>query len=225
MAYVNQEVRHVLGIATGEMPAFAPARDDLFAPVSAIQKIYTEVYGLNYIPTMIQPTFLDLEHNATQAQSVYYSMNHPVTLFAINKNNDHSVIANLYDTANLVRRYLSKISQQQEQLLIPQFDALLNQVEFNFFHPSPGSYSCIQSSKEIAHVDHSWQKCENNIYSKGVAAHGAFFQGCVQIDVKNKVVNKLSNISNISNNNLAVKKPNNKICQNIYQQSLAVEES
>ena len=177
-AYINHKVRHILGIATGELPAFAPAVDDSFGPFSDIQKIYTDIYDLKgHAPVMLQPRFLDdSKSNAPATNPVYYSLNHPTVMFPAGKHNEHSVMTNLNDTASLLGRYMRAIKEQQDEIRIEQFDHLIDHIDFNFYHSSNSSYGFVKSSKELPTTDKNWHKD-----GKSMAAHGPFLQGCVQV--------------------------------------------
>ena len=176
-AYINHKVRHILGIATGELPAFAPSIDDSFGPFSEIQKIYTDIYDLKgHSPVMLQPRFLD---TAPNTNPVYYSLNHPTVMFSKGKHNEHSVMANLNDTASLLARYMKAIKEQQDEIRIEQFDHLIDHIDFNFYHSANSSYSFVKNSKELPITDKNWHKD-----GKSMAAHGPFLQGCVQVSPK-----------------------------------------
>ena len=171
---VNQKTKHILGVATGELPAFAPVTDDSFGPMQDLQEIYNTIYDLKeHAPIILQPMFLDLKQ---AKKPVYYSLNHPVTPFSSDRDKEHSVISTLNDTANLINKYLRLISEQEDKLLIPQFDSIINNIEFNYYHSSSTSYSFVNNAQDITKYDPRWHK--NN---KTIASHGPFVQGCVQI--------------------------------------------
>ena len=180
--YVHQKAKYILGVATGELPAFSPAIDDSFAPVSIIQNIYTNIYDLKgHAPIILQPTFFDADSNkVTSSQPVYYSLNYPVTLFSLGKQSENSVISTLNDTAHLLKKYIHLISQQQGELLIPQFDNLLHNIEFEYYHSAKNAYSFIKDIRNIANSDDRW-----GMKNKTIASHGPFLQGCIQISSKN----------------------------------------
>ena len=175
--YVSQKAKYILGVATGELPAFAPATDNSFGPISDIQKIYTDLYDLkDNAPIILQPTFFDCSENLP----VYYSLNHPITLFPSGKQSEYSVISTLNDTAHLLKRYLKHISEQQCELHLAQFDRLINHIELDFYHSANNSYSYIKNVKDITKSDNRWHMGDKNI-----ASHAPFLQGCIQISPKN----------------------------------------
>ena len=195
--YVSQKAKYILGVATGELPAFAPAVDNSFAPISDIQKVYTEIYDLkDNAPIILQPTFFDIENNAP----VYYSLNHPITLFPAGRQNEHSVISTLNDTSHLLKRYLKNISEQQDELHLEHFDRLIYDIDFDFYHSAKSSYPFIKNVKDISNIDKRWV-----IKDKVIASHAPFLQGCIQILPKNNSKNIINNLNNQSSHKVSYK--------------------
>lgn len=193
--YVSQKAKYILGVATGELPAFAPAVDDSFAPISDIQKIYTDIYDLkDNAPIILQPTFFDISNdisnNSLNKNPVYYSLNHPITLFPAGRQNEHSVISTLNDTAHLLKRYLKNMSEQQDELHLEHFDRLIYDIEFDFYHSAKSSYSFIKNVKNISDLDKRWVMGD-----KLIASHAPFLQGCIQIMPKNKSKNIIDDLN------------------------------
>ena len=56
--YFTNSVRHLFGIGIGALPGFAPAINNDAGPIHKIQKIYREIYNLDYAPIIMAPKLL-----------------------------------------------------------------------------------------------------------------------------------------------------------------------
>ena len=130
----GQILKSILSIAHGDMPGFALAEDETFAPIKLIQRAFIEDYGLKSANMMI-PAYI---HSGTEC---FYS-------FELNndksKPNQPSVVL-LEETQNLYNRlveYWEKNSILHKDLLASYFE-----VKMNFIH----AYANDHTLKAIDH--------------------------------------------------------------------------
>ena len=117
--YSGQILKNILAIAKGDLPGFAMAEDELFAPINLIQKAFIEDYGLKSAE-LIQPEYVKPESEC------FYS-------FELHNNNTQGFIKKPYqpslDVLEDTQRLYTKLLESDNQHLQSYLKARLE-----FFH-------------------------------------------------------------------------------------------
>jgi len=178
--YIADTVKHLLTIGVGMIPGFAPATDDIAAPMARIQEIYSNVYGLAYAPIIMQPYRFSQGEN----RPVYYSLSLPtITRFSPRSREESSKLSDLYEIKSLMGKYLTDLSNIDLNLNETLIYDLPSKVQYDFFHTETQVYRGIQSSAEIPFQDPSFATIPYG-GNKPFASNAIFVNGCVRIKDK-----------------------------------------
>ncbi len=144
-AYASDTVKHLISIASNAALGFTPLtqKDEIYAPISIIQKAYLEHYGLKqYIPTLIAPAYIH------DRPAVYYSFLSP-TLLSLSPN--HNFRNTLEDERNI--KYLLELFKTKIKEY-PTYRGLFpEQVQFDFFHFEADAIYGIYAMAELEKLD------------------------------------------------------------------------
>lgn len=175
-SYLINIVKHLLALSMGEVPGFAPAIDDNAGPISEIQRIYSDIYGLEYSPIIMQPTFFDIMKD----RSVYFSFEYPNTIELSNKSReDSSKLNDLIFSQSLLKKYISNLKANKYNLgQTPIYDNIEN-IGFDFYHTDAEDYASIKSSDLLYNEDTSFGINVSN--SNKFPSNSSFLRGCVRV--------------------------------------------
>lgn len=174
-AYTLNTVKHLLAIGLGKMSGFAPAENNLAAPINLLQKAYHDIYQLkSYDPIIMQPKIID------ENKPVYYSLNFPTAMeFALKADLDASTVTSLSMIQKLLDKCLHYLLQQDLNIISTPFSQLPEKISYDFFHAYPENHSNIFHSKKIADSDSRFTSTH-----KEFPATSNFLQGCIRISNK-----------------------------------------
>lgn len=176
--YIMNTAKHLVYIASGTMPGFKVATDDISGPFSALSQIYTDIYGLKqYLPTIMQPAHLDSEQDK---QIVYYSLQLPTLLeYSKMMHKPSSAIADLREI-KAVMDTLQNDFHVDERL----FRDLIQRMQCHYFHNEPDSYGQIELTKKIPEYDTAISQMKPTTKKQVFADTGSFLRGCVSISLE-----------------------------------------
>ena len=139
--YVADTVKHLLFMATGAIPEFSPAVDNQIAPINVLQKIFTEIYELDYYPTIMHPYQFSQQENL---RPVYYSLEYPSLQEFPSKNRViTSKISDLYEIKLLLEKYITEIKNDTLNIGETLISNAMTTTKFKFFHSEPNEYQGI----------------------------------------------------------------------------------
>lgn len=176
--YVADITKHLIAMGVQEMPGFAPANTDNIAPISLIQSVYEDIYGLErYAPIVLAPSFVDKNN------PIYYSLEYPTALeFSPPSRANASKIHNLFEIGALIKKYLKVLSDNTLNLQQTPIGDLDSNVQYDLFHTDPENYSTISSTKKLFEEDPTFRVGK---YSNSELPESALFlRGCVRIKLK-----------------------------------------
>ena len=153
--YLTHTMRHLLYMASGVFPGFAPVSNDDLLPKTFIQNAYLNDYKLKkYFPTLMSLEYFNLQD---QEQSpIYYSLQFPTTFdFSVSPSSNNSTIFELSELKYLMNKYLKAIAQSNLKLESTTIHKVTECVDFEFFHSSPGRYTEIKNAELLAHENRS----------------------------------------------------------------------
>ena len=180
-SFIADTVKTLLAIAVKGIPAFAPAIDNIAAPIEGLQKIYTEVYGLNqYLPTFM--TLHNFDFQEENPRPTYYSLQFPTAIQFAPKSSKHtSLLTDLNDLQVGLSQTLSTLKTNQFNIEQTPLYYIVDEVNFDFYHNNVGQYNNIKESAEIFKYDDSFSNC---FYQGDNASHpnsASFLRGCIKI--------------------------------------------
>ena len=178
--YIINTVKHLLMIAAGIIPGIAPAIDEKSGPISELQKIFSEYYKIDYIPTILSPTYLNMY--SSTSQPILYSLQHPNLLEdAPRKKDNSSLISETYDVASLLEKVLSSLKHSDYNLQETPLYDIPRRTSIEAFHPEPSEYSKIKTSKVITAEDSRFTKTLHKCTQTEIAENSSIFKGCFRL--------------------------------------------
>jgi hypothetical protein len=183
-AYLAELVEHILTIATGSIPGFAPATNDSLAPVKKLQEIYHEVYGLKeYAPIIMQPTYFSLKN--PESSPVYYSLQLPAALeFSLKPRERTTALIDLYHTKSLLSKYVDELKQEYVNIHGTLLHDAITKLKYDFFHSANNNLKDIQDSIVIPSEDNTFEKAAGIYKNENFPNRANFLNGCVRISHK-----------------------------------------
>jgi hypothetical protein len=178
--YIMDTVKHLLTVAVGAVPGFAPALDNRAGPVERLQEILKNDYRLEYAPVIMQPTFFDLYNE--KGRPVYYSLEYPCMMeFSPSSRVNANKIVSLSDIHYLLNKCLSALVEEDLKIAgTPLYD-LMKLAKFDFFHTKINGYSAIRNSTNIPMEDNSFLEHSKNCSGLEFPINCSFIKGCIRI--------------------------------------------
>ncbi len=175
--------KSVLMAAVGAVPAFKPASDNTAGPISLLQEVISDIYGLkNYAPTIMQPELFSMFNKNDTA---YLSLLIPTAMELPPRTNPHAnIIKELVALQSLLSIYLKNIAEKKSYIESSLLDEVPELVDINYFHNQAVGYPNIFASETIPRSDQ--QFINNNYAELPVATDAPFFRACVQLKAKAK---------------------------------------
>ncbi len=180
--YVIDTLKHLLFIIIGALPASMPFDgDESYGPFNRIQEIYENDYGVEYIPTIMLPTYLSFDNKLP----VYYSIQTPTLLNTTLKSKYvTSNMDDLRDLKDLVNDFVKESANISIKINNVFIRDMLNKVHFNFYHIDRFAYGgIINPTSSLPESDKRflYDGIEGN--NNKFAANGTFIRGCVKISI------------------------------------------
>jgi hypothetical protein len=175
--YDADTVAHLIDIAAGAVPGFAPATNNFAAPINEIQKIYQDIYQIKYDPIIMQPTWYSI-HNPDRF--VYYSLQYPSTLkFSPKAREPKSIISELYIIYMLLQKYLDALKNDNLNIQGTSIFDAAKLTNFDSFHSKPTEYPTIKNSQIIPEQDKTFSSMlKSNL---DFPINSSFLKGCIRI--------------------------------------------
>lgn len=183
-SHIVNTVQHLITMAAGFAPGFAPALDDSAAPVSGLQKVYLEYYNLkNYAPIFMQPYTLSL---LDDTRPVYYSLHYPTASTFSPKSSGHSsTISDLYEVKMIMSKYMKEMHSNNMDLSNTVIAETVDRACFEYFHSDTNFYHDIKSSDDIPAEDPTFkQATPPDTISQDFPANSSFVRGCIRVSHK-----------------------------------------
>jgi len=185
--YVADTVKHLLTMSLGVYPGFAPAIDNSLAPISRLQKLYTEIYQLEYAPIIMCPTYFKRYYFKSQKRNnnIYYSLAYPTTInFSPKSKRTANKITELKEIHHLLNKYLTSIKADDLNLSNTPLAKIPDSVEFNLYHTSEISTN-IDSSELLPQRDNNFLLNRHGVFPD----KSPFLRGCISISESSKTEN------------------------------------
>lgn len=181
--YVADTAKHLLTIALGAHPGFAPAIDNSAAPIDLLQKIFLDVYKLiKYPPTFMHPCRFSLDG---LQRAVYYSLTFPTTLeFSPHCRKETNTLHDLQELAHLLNIYLEEIPKDYLNIDDTQFAYVAMNIKFDYYHHRKDREKFAQLTEEMPKSDPNLISCPKGYSNHTFPTTAPFVRGCVKISKK-----------------------------------------
>lgn len=179
--YIVDIVKHLIIIALGVLPGFAPALDNEFAPVLQLQNNFIEIYGLkNFSPTIM--TLFYFNPNDEKSRPVYWSLQLPAYFESMPKSRTtNSIMEDLREIKYLLDLFTSAVIQGNVKgIADTPIENCIKKVRFDYFHSDPDPEAKIRLVSEIPIEDPTFTKYGKN-RNKKFSQISPFVRGCIRI--------------------------------------------
>jgi hypothetical protein len=177
--YLADTVRHLIAIGSGSVPGFSPALDDTAAPISGLQQVYLDDYGLKkYAPVVVH-----LHHCLPgDSRVVYYSFQIPtISIFSPKSRKASSAMVELQEVKYIMEVLLSEILRGSLEVEnTPLFDLAKN-VQYQYYHSERDKVGEILPASDIMNIDSGFTKTVINNDQYTFPEFSPFFKGCISI--------------------------------------------
>jgi hypothetical protein len=190
-----EKMKNLIVASLGIVPLFMPAINNDKAPVAAIQKIYREIYGLTYAPTIMVPYHFSFNQVSSDA---YFSLKYHNTFEIHPKTAENeSLITDLCEINSLLTEFQNMLKSNHLQLHGSTIEKILLSTDFDFYHIDSQDYKKIKNTKELPEHDIRLIKQLNNDSFLPFPHTAPFFRSCVKLH-KNSSFHILREVSVIS---------------------------
>lgn len=174
--FIIDTAKYIFNICMGAGIGVKPAIDDQYLPVSDLQKIYTDCYGLVYTPTIMVPSTLGDKND-----SVYYPLQCPFAKINTYKTNQsNSTLTELEILKNVLLAYQEEFTEEGGDAYGSQVYQLSKETEFSFYHYKSSGQNQIRNSLELLETDLrlTFSYLETK---KHFSSDAKLFRGCVRL--------------------------------------------
>jgi len=178
--YTIDTLKHLIYVFVGALSGSRPSTNDYVGPLTEIQEIYVDTYGLDHIPTIMRPYNFSLQENIP----VYYSMQHPMLLSSTpNLRKMDTNIQEIISLIGIKDFLISKLAAVGNIKLNYYYLAdTLRKMKFDYFHSDMYSRGKnIRPTKEIPETDKDFLFSPTKNKELIFAKNGDFIKGCVKI--------------------------------------------
>lgn len=177
--YLADNLKHLIAIGSGATPALTPAIDDSVAPVSQLQKIYLEDYGLKkYAPVIMHAHHFSL----TEKRPVYYSLQMPTSaVFSPKSRKLTSTMVELQELKHIMEVLFSEILKGNMGLEKTPLYAIANHISYDYYHSDKDKLNEILPVTEIAKLDHAFTQSIIDDERYVFPEFAPFLRGCIGI--------------------------------------------
>ena len=190
--FILETAKHVIKAAMRVVPCYAPATNNLVAPIHSLTKAFLDVYRIRYyLPIFMQPEMYN------GRAPVYYSLHkhtffHPIP----DRTNANRTINEMTTIQQLVTDFAEAVNNNAFNIDLTDtvLYQTLQEVSFDFFHPQGGS-TLRTDIDSIPKDDKRFMKIINefNIQKElSFPDHSIFFNGCIRIQPKERTAPKPS---------------------------------
>lgn len=172
--YLIDTIKHLYYMGVGAYPGFVFANSDMVGPISFFQKVFNEIYQLQYTPTLMHLDYLRPELQ----KSLFYSLQLPTLLEFSPKSHERATqIDELYFIEAAIKRLHNYINAEKERLSGLDLLDWSKQVQYNYYHSHPSDENTIQPITKLIQTEPillaeqiKYQKpfCETNSFMRGV---------------------------------------------------------
>lgn len=172
-------VSHLLTLAAGALPGFEIANSDDLGPLSKIQDIYKNEYGLLKPPLIMQPGFFNEKY---KDKVIYYSLQHPTALELSPKSNRRaSVLTDTFMVKSLFDKYCRVLSKINIGINESPLVGTVENISFNFHHPHIEDYPTLADTEQLNNLDLRLMQETKKLGYDTSPVNSTFFKGCVSI--------------------------------------------
>lgn len=177
--YLADTVKHLVALGSGSFPAFAPAIDNSAAPISGLQQVFLEDYGLK----KYAPVIMHLYHfSQTINRIAYYSFQLPTTTsFSPKSRKSPSIMVEMQELENIVEVLMSEILKGKLGIEQTPLYNIAQNTKYSYYHSDLDKSGTIMPASKIAKIDPNFTKTLINNNNYVFPDFSPFFKGCIAL--------------------------------------------
>lgn len=175
--YLADTVRHLIAVGSGAIPGFKVATNNIAAPISGLQKVFLEDYGLKrYAPSIVHSAHFE------QDNPVYYSFQIPTTIvFSPKSRKKNTAIESLEEVKHIMETLLAEVLRGKLEVENTPLYDLARNVRYSYYHGDKYKNNEVQVCADIEKIDPSFTKTLTNDTDYLFPEFSSFFWGCISI--------------------------------------------
>jgi len=181
--YLADTVKYLYAISRHNYPGFKIGTDSRAAPIRGFRKVFSDIYGIKYVPTMVHPSYLLDDPK----EGIYYSLEAPTLMeFYPKSRKVCNKLNDLREVKHVLDNTLSYVLKHKQKAKESTLSHLLDEVSFQFFHSDFDQYDEIQQTHQTLKNDQAVKSEMKTCPDKPFCETSPFFRGCVRISRKKK---------------------------------------
>jgi len=184
--YLVDTARHLIAVALGEAPGYAPAENEDILPLHDITNAFIHSYGLKkYLAHIMSPMQFTFE---VSSSPVYYSLQYPSTFgFSPKARKVFSTIFEMRELAHIMKIFMFELGRSDGICQDTILRVMANKIVMHYFHNASDRHKVVNSTAMLPEFDVRFG-VPSNSYGAGSSAKfavdGPFLRGCIGIDLK-----------------------------------------
>ncbi len=177
-SYLVSIVRHILAIIAGDQLAFSPAITEDSLPLGLLQSIFSDIYPLQYHPTIMVP-----KRFSPNNKPVYYSLNYPTNLiFSVKSSSYQAMSGIISDLEKAVSLFFEQMKGPNSLCKKTIVYDILKAVNLDFYHIKKTKNPNIKIPKDLNLEDSRLAQSSVKLNkTKPFAESSTFFRGAIKI--------------------------------------------
>ena len=150
--YQLETLKHLVTIGVGALPCFtANTSSDDSAPFVELKEIFSKIYELEYVPTIMHPFHFNVEDKSNYG---YYSMNEPTLIEGISKHRQvHNIMQFIRETKQMFDNFKHEAITGSLKIENTPIYNLISVAKFDFIHTQHDSVNGILQSNLLPKKD------------------------------------------------------------------------
>lgn len=181
--YPLETLKHLMTLSVGGLPTFSAFHEnEIMAPITALQKIFLDIYGIDYIPTVMTPQYLSLKKGKSIG---YYSINEPTLIESVPKSRE---VINIMQVTREVKELFGYFKEEviKDNLMVKNTPiyTLIQNTNFDFIHTKHDPAHHLISSSHLPDDDPALVLSPNTSKKLSFCSSSHFLRGCIRITIK-----------------------------------------
>lgn len=179
--FILDVAKDVLKVALGDLPGFEPLTDDEALPLSTLQAVFMNTYGIKKNPIIMGPKNFTFE---SSKHPIYYSLqNASPENFAPTSRTSATTLSEMRELAHVLTVFQEEMQKPSNLCEDTVFGELMKQVNFQYFHNRKDLHHVMQASSMIEDIDPRFKLQPKGHEEKTLAfaSDSKFFRGSLLI--------------------------------------------
>jgi hypothetical protein len=180
--YLTDTAKHLYALAQKNFPGYQVAINNQALPLEALQKIFIDIYGIKYLPTVVVPQYLSSDPMCP----IYYSLEVPTLMsFSPRSRKTANKLEDLREVKHIMQRTVEYLLEDKLKLDETPLYNVVKNVEFSYVHSDKDIYNETEKSSGLLKQDKNLAFDQSKYPDKEFCDTSPFLRGCVKISTRN----------------------------------------